>query len=333
MRAQAKVLVPEGEFPHEVAPGVYLLRMPLPFRLNHINVYILDDPEGWTLVDCGLNSPDTIAAWEQLFDTFLRGKPVVRIVVTHLHPDHIGMAQWLHEKTGAPVRMTAIELEMAHRVFNLPISDPPRIRAHYQRLGVEGKRLEAMVTQASTYRTLVKVLPAWVECLGVRDALTVGKRTWRILIGRGHSPGCACLWSSSDGILIAGDHVLPNISPNINLLSVGPVNPLDEYLTSLDVFGCLLCTLLLPAHGLPTTCFRDRVSELIDHHVQRLEHLKRICTEPRTAADCVPYLFESSLPDHQYYFAIGEAAAHLVYLAERGRLRREDDTVWRFSRP
>jgi len=132
-------------------------------------------------------------------------------------------------------------------------------------------------------------------------------------------------------MLIAGDHVLPDITSNVNLLTVGPRNPLDDYLTSLHTFRELPCRQLLPAHGAPAGRYHERIDELIEHHELRLERLRQACREqPRTAADCVPLLFKQDLPDHQYFFAIGEAAAHLVYLQEHGQLRREGEATWRF---
>jgi glyoxylase-like metal-dependent hydrolase (beta-lactamase superfamily II) len=317
--------------PSEVAQGVYLLRMPLPFRLDHINLYLLEDVDGWTVVDCGLNTPESAAVWQSVLDEFLRGKPVTRVIVTHLHPDHIGMAQWLHEHTGAPVFMTRNEWKLANDVFNLPVSNAAWIEAHYRRLGLEGESLRTTAKQASGYRRLVKVLPAQVRFLHEHETLDIGKRRWRILFGAGHSPACACLWDETDRLLIAGDHVLPTITSNINLLSVGPSNPLDDYLTSLTTFRELPCAVLLPAHGPPTAQYRERIDVLIRHHQQRLDILRSACNEPRTAADCVPMLFESQLPAHQYFFAIGESASHLVYLMEHGQLRCEGELPWRFA--
>lgn len=325
---------PVGEFgiPRELARGVYLLRMPLPFRLDHINLYLLEDPAGWTIVDCGLNTPDVMGVWESVFATYLRDKPVIRILITHLHPDHIGLANWLQKKTGAPVYMTALEWQQAYRVFNLPVADPPRIEAHYRRLGLVDGPLATMIKQAGAYRRMVKVLPEGVRFLHEHETLDIGGRRWRILLGHGHSPGCACLWDEAEQLLITGDHVLPKISSNINLLAVGPRNPLDEYLTSLSTFRSLPCSLFLPAHGVPRAKLDERIDQLLAHHAEHLERLHAACEEPRTAADCVPLLFDSDLPDHQYFFAIGESAAHLVYLTEQGRLKREGEQSWRFVR-
>lgn len=319
--------------PREVVSGVYLLRMPMPFRLDHINLYLLDDPAGWTLVDCGLNNADSRAVWESVFADFIGSKPVVRIIVTHLHPDHIGLARWLQERTQAPIYMTSPEWELATSLFHLPAVDPSCIQRHYQRLGLEGERLQQTVKQASGYGRMVQALPPYVHFLAEGDVLPIGTRRWRILIGRGHSPASACLWDDAEGVLIGGDHILPSISPNINLLAVGPSDPLHDYLTSLRAFRALAGELVLPAHGLPDSRYRGRIDDLLAHHAQHLDDLERACREPRTACDCVETMFKPNLPEHQYYFAIGESAAHLTYLVRQKRLRRADGTPWRFSHP
>lgn len=323
---------PAYGWPQELARGIYLLRMPLPFRLNHINLYLLEDDAGWTLVDCGLNAPETQAVWDRVFADFLDAKPVIRIIVTHLHPDHIGCAQWLHEKAGAPVYMTRDEWRLARQVFDLPITHPRLIEEHYRKLGLEGAELNEMIRLAARYRKLVKVLPERVAYLHEHETLDIGGRQWRILLGHGHSPACACLWDEAGHLLLVGDHVLPSISPNVNLLAVGPNNPLDDYLASLGTFRNLPCSLMMPAHGVPSARFRERIDELIQHHITRLELLQNACKlQSRTAAQCVPLLFSPERHRAQPFFALGESAAHLVYLAERGSLKKEGESVWSFA--
>jgi len=306
--------------------------MPLPFRLNHINLYLLEDPHGWTLVDCGLNTPETMSLWEGVLATFFDGKPLLRILVTHLHPDHVGLARWLSEKTGAPVFMTPLEWQLAQELFALPLADPERMEKHYRRLGLEDERLKKTIQQAGGYRRLVQALPQAVNYLYEHEVLDIGGRHWRILLGRGHSPACACLWEESEELLIVGDHVLPSITPNINLQTIGPGNPLDDFLSSLGTFRNLPCRLALPAHGAPLERFRERIDEILGHHQVRLERLQATCAQPQTAAECLPVLFGGAVPDQQYHFAIGESAAHLVYLSERGSLTRGGEELWRFVR-
>jgi glyoxylase-like metal-dependent hydrolase (beta-lactamase superfamily II) len=305
--------------------------MPLPFRLDHINLYLLEDADGWTLVDCGLNRPEVLTLWHEAISNSLNGKPITRIIVTHLHPDHIGLAHALQRLTGAPVFMSRQEWRLAQDVFHLPLTNAAWIERHYRRLGLEGDPLKTVANQAFGYRRMVKELPVDVHYLHEHEVLDIGQRRWHILFGSGHSPANICLWDESEKLLIAGDHILPSITSNINLLSVGPTNPLDEYLSSLRTFQELPCALLLPAHGLPIRHYHERIDELIRHHEQRLELLRSACREPRTAADCVPILFGGNLPEHQYFFAIGESASHLVYLSEHGNLNMQGEFPWRFS--
>lgn len=323
---------PPAGMPVKVLDGVYLLRMPMPFRLDHINLYLLEDSQGWTLVDCGLNTQETMVLWEALFTSFLHERPLTRIIVNHLHPDHIGLAEWLQRKTGASVLITQAEWKLANELFYLPQTDPSIVKRHYRSMGFQGGALDALVKHASGYRRMVKGLPQAVEIVSGGQVLTIGARSWEIRVGKGHSPECACLWNQEDRVLIAGDHVLPRISPNINMLCVGPGDPLDDYLRSLEDFHDLPCELLLPAHGLPITRFRTRVSELQDHHREQLARLEALCTRPSTVAECLPYLFDAELPDHQLYFAAGETAAHLAYLAGKGRMTRAGADLWTFQR-
>lgn len=319
--------------PSQIVDGVYLLRMPMPFRLNHINLYLIEDAHGWTIIDCGLNNDETKAVWEEVFSGFLADKPVVRIIVTHLHPDHIGLAEWLRKKTGAPVYMSELEHELAELVFNLPIDDPAHIISFYKNLGVEGARLDSLLVQSSNYRELVKTLPQEVEYLEDGDVLTIAGREWDIRIGKGHSPACVCLWSSDLAAMIVGDHILPSISPNIGLLSVGPDDPLGDYLSSLREFRSIPCQTYLPSHGFPETSYGERIDDLLSHHSTHLLNLESLLAEPHRVIDCVPHMFRSDLPDHQFYFAVGETASHLIYLESQGRLTRSgNDDVWLFSR-
>jgi len=178
--------------PIQLDEGVYQLRMPLPFRLDHINLYLLEDTSGWTLIDCGLNRPEVMELWLGLLNGFLKRKPLERIVVTHLHPDHIGLASWLQEQTGAPIYLTRGEWQLAQQVFNLPTRNAELIEAHYHRLGLQDTALQTTAKQASGYRRLVKTLPRAVRHLHEHEILNLNGRRWRILCGAGHSPACAC---------------------------------------------------------------------------------------------------------------------------------------------
>ena len=316
--------------PKEILRGVYLLRMPLPFRLDHINLYLIEDQYGWTIVDCGLNSDETVACWEGVLSGLLSTKPVQRIIVTHLHPDHIGLAAWLSSRCHAPVYMSSGEWGLARKVFDLPEKEPEKLLVHYRRMGLDGDILKSMVTQASTYRKLIKKLPDEVNLVSQGEAWTIGGRKWEVKIGRGHSPECICLWNQETKTLIAGDHVLPSISPNVSLLSVGPENPLHDYLASLNEFIALNCETYLPAHGLPCEEWGTRISDLVAHHGAQINLLGEFCQTPRSVHECAREMFGDELPPHQMYFALGEAAAHLVYMVSIGRMELQGDLPWKF---
>lgn len=322
---------PEG-VPVEVAPGIAVLRMPMPFALDHINVYLLEDTDGWIVIDTGLDWPKSKAIWQEVLASVFKRKPLKSIIVTHLHPDHIGMAAWLQETTGAPVSMTAGELAQAEALWELTEQPLERTGQHYHRFGMDKELQARMFERGPVYRRLVKHLPKNVTILGQDDVLEVQGRGWQVRIGRGHSPEHACLWSAQDRILVSGDHVLPNITPNISYLPVGSENPLNDYLLSLSDFQGMDCRMALPAHGLPFMDIDARIRSLRDHHNRLLTQIEAYCDEPRNVLDCTRHLFGQDLPDHQMGFATGEAAAHLVYLVSQGRLNIEEDDIWHFRR-
>jgi len=319
----------------EVTPGVHWLRMPLPFTLDHINLWLLADGDGWTMVDCGLNHKTTIALWEQVFAHTLRGGRIKRLVVTHYHADHVGLAGWHQRRWDAPLWMTEGEFLTAlalyyetpghHRgaMFDL-------FRAH----GLDEARIEGMKVFSGAYPRLISELPHTFRRLMPDEQLSIGGRQWRVLIGHGHAPEHASLHCENLGVLIAGDMVLPRISTNISVRPVEPEgNPLARFLESLDRFAALpQDTLVLPSHGLPFRGMRARIAHLQQHHADRLEELRAACSEPRCARELVPVLFRRALDDRAWYFAMGECIAHLNYLMHAGWLRRErgTDGVLRF---
>lgn len=229
---------PAPEQAIEVVPGVYWLRLPLPFALDHINVWLLDDGDGWVLVDTGVGLDQTREHWESLAGSVLQGRPINRIVVTHYHPDHLGQAAWLSGVHDAPVYITDGEMAMARLLHGMPDEDAgARLAELYRRHGLDPERVEALHRRGNTYRRLVPEIPAQHITLGEGDGIDIGGRRWQILVGRGHAPEHACLYSDSDEqpVLIAGDQVLPTISSNV---SVRPgaehEDPLGDFLESLE---------------------------------------------------------------------------------------------------
>jgi glyoxylase-like metal-dependent hydrolase (beta-lactamase superfamily II) len=324
----------------EVAPGVRWLRMPLPFALDHINLWLIAGQDGWTLVDTGYGDEATRTLWERHLDRSLGGRPIARIIVTHYHPDHAGNAAWLAARFGLVVHMTMSEYLTAHAVHGqtsgYALGDTLALfRTH----GMSDEHLAAMEARGNAYRRGVPDIPARFQRILPGEPLRLGPLDWRVIAGYGHSPEHAALHSGDRGILISGDMLLPRISTNV---SVWPAeafaDPLARFLASLQAFVALPDrTLVLPSHGLPFRGIAARVEALHEHHDARLAELMDAlgrAAAPLSAADIVPTLFRRELDLQQRFFALGEAIAHLNHLAATGLLARipGGDGTLRFAR-
>jgi glyoxylase-like metal-dependent hydrolase (beta-lactamase superfamily II) len=304
--------------------------MPLPFALDHINLWLLDDEverrKGYALVDCGAGTDATRAAWEQVIAGAMAGAPLLRVFATHCHPDHVGLSGWLCERFGAPFWTSAAEFGFARMMAAaLPGVDGPSAIPHFQRHGlVDAALLEQMRSRKNYYPSLVPAVPASYTRLQDGQQVAIGGRSWRVITGFGHSPEHVSLYAEEGKILISGDMVLPRISTNVSVFAVEPEgDPLTQYLTSLDKFAGLPDdTLVLPSHGKPFRGLHVRIQQLREHHVARLEEVRAACTVPRSAVDIVPLMFRRPLDAHQLSFAAGEALAHLHKLWYDGILRR-----------
>lgn len=340
-----------------VAPGVQGLRLPLPFALDHVNVWLLDEPApdgraGWALVDTGLDTPETRALWQALRAGPLAGRPLTRIVATHLHPDHLGLAHWLGEPDEVPFWISAADWLTALRLSGPGAPDAEAQVEHSRRHGVEDPAvLEGLRVRAGLYGRLVPRVPACHHRLLDGRPLALGDSAWTPIAGHGHAPEHMALFrpaqAGSPPLLIAGDMLLPRISTHVG---VGPqepeADPLALFLDSIDRFRALPeDTLVLPSHGLPfgrvdgapreVGGLHARVEALHAHHAARLAEVEAACAEaPQTAWQMVPRLFRRPLDLHQTSFALGESIAHLHRLWHAGRLRREarPDGVWTFRR-
>ena len=313
----------------EVAPGVYWLHFPLPFALDHINLWLLADGDGWTLVDTGLAGSHTREIWQSAFTRALEGKPIRRIIVTHYHPDHIGQAAWLAGQFAAPVLMTAGEWELAAQIHAASDDDTgDGFRRFFGLHGLGGDTLEHLAGRGNTYRKLIPELPPQPEIIAAGDAITINGDTWRVHIGRGHAPEHACLFREHDQVLISGDQVLPRISSNLAVRSSVPdEDPVTQFTDSLRALKAALPanTLVLPAHGKPFLGLHERVDDLCAHHDEQLDAARDACAEqPRTAYDILPVLFQRELGASQIMFAMGESIAHLNCLYAAGRVTRKD---------
>jgi len=332
---------PFAEYPDagttiEVAPGIHWLSTPLPFRLRAINLYLLEDGDGWTIVDCGYSRDDVRAQWEQIWASTLKGKPVTRLIVTHFHPDHVGNAAWLSERWNLRPQMTQAEWLTANLAEkNLNTDNIEHRHDFYIANGLDEVHQEVFRTGVIRYSNGVQLPPAY-DRLFDGDELVIGGRTWKIIVGQGHSPEHASLYSDEIGVLIAGDQLLPEITTNVSVWPGEPdADALGLFLHSLDRFETALRpdTLVLPAHRRPFRNVHTRIAELKHHHRERLDSILAVATKgPVTAGGLLTHLFPPGLDGHQIGFAMGEAVAHLNYLVNTGALRRySDGGVTRFA--
>ncbi len=329
----------------DVAPDIRWVRMPLPFALDHVNIWLMrdriDGRDGWTVVDCGVARDDTRAHWESIFASCLDGLPIVRVLVTHMHPDHVGLAHWLCERFDAPLAMTLTEY-MTARLFSEGgaqggATGGERAAAFFQRHGVGDDAALAQLRERKTYyASLVPAVPPAFDRLADGDRVRIGGREWQVIIGQGHAPEHISLYCDALGIFIAGDMVLPRISTNVSVQDFEPNgDPLRLYLESLDKYAFMPAdTLVLPSHGRPFHGLHTRIEQQRSHHADRLAEVRDACyRQPCSAADILPVMFKRKLDLHQLTFALGEALAHLHTLYFRGELSRRtgDDGVIRFS--
>lgn len=320
-----------------VAPGVHWLRMPLPFALNHINLWLLEDSGGWTIVDTGLANEATRGLWDRVLAAMPGPGPVRRILVTHFHPDHAGNAGWLCERFAAPLWITQGEYLTAHAVRAgaagfVAEATLGLFRTH----GLDEARLGQLGTRGNQYRRLVGELPTQYRRIMDGESIAIDGRSWRVIAGFGHSPEHAALHCDELGIAISGDMLLPSISTHVGVWPTDPEgDPLGWFLRSIRRFLELPAEcLVLPSHGLPFRGAHTRVAQLEEHHEARLAELLRACEEaPRSAAEVLSLIFRRPLDTQQMFFAMGEAIAHLHTLERAGRLRRArgEDGVVRFA--
>jgi glyoxylase-like metal-dependent hydrolase (beta-lactamase superfamily II) len=327
--------VPEPGGLREIVPGVYWLRMPLPMALDHINLYLLEDADGWWVVDTGIAIDPTQELWEKIFADSLSGKPVKAVVSTHYHPDHTGMAGWLCERFQAPFYMTQGEYLSGLSFSRMKKEDFSwTSRQHLQRSGYDEQQIEAARERFGGFGPYIKPMPTSYHRLVDGDSLVVNGSRWRVVVGRGHSPEHACLFNESLNILISGDQVIPRITSNVSVMGGEPeANPLKDWFQSHEHFLEVLPAdaLVLPAHNAPFHGLHFRLRHLIEHHEEHLLALEEACLEETpTAMELLPVLFKRELDQQQVGLALGECIAHLNYLHQRGQVERVEDEEGRY---
>ncbi|MGB3313871.1 MAG: MBL fold metallo-hydrolase [Albidovulum sp.] len=325
---------PEPGAAVEVAEGVLWLRLPLPMALDHVNVYALDDGDGWTLVDTGLNTRRTRAAMEAALAGPLQGRPVRRVVVTHYHPDHIGLAGWFQAQ-GAELLTTRTSWLFA-RMLTLDEQDRPAAEtlAFWRAAGMDAALYAKRAAERPfNFADTVAPLPLGYTRIQDGQALRLGGRDWRVRVGHGHAPEHATLWEEGGDLILGGDQLLPSISANLGVYATEPMaDPVTDWMASSEAFRphARAGQLVLPGHKLPFTGLPLRLTQMIENHTGALARLEAHLAEPRTAADCFPPLFKRPIGEGEYGLALVEAVAHLNHLLIAGRVVREksEDGAW-----
>jgi glyoxylase-like metal-dependent hydrolase (beta-lactamase superfamily II) len=314
-----------GETTH-ILPGLYWARMPLPFPPSHVNCWLIRDGEGWMLVDTGANVEGAMALWRNIFADVLGGLPITRVLITHFHFDHVGLAGWMCETWQAPLLMSRTEYLMARMLLSENSAGFIQQQANIGiSAGAPQNYLTYLANRRPFYREEVTGIAPSYQCLRDTDTLMIGGHAWQVRIGRGHSPEMITLHCAELNVLIGADQILPRISPYIGVVSWEPDgDPLADFLASNQSFRDLpRDTLVLPSHGDPFTGLHERIDWLDAHHAERLDTLTNALTTPMTAYEAAKVLFPRVMDDAQIGFVIGEGLAHLNRLVIAGILLRE----------
>ncbi len=318
-----------------IADGISWARIPMPGSLGHINSWLLDDGDGVAPVDTGMRLGMCAEEWKKLFAGALKDKPITRVICTHLHPDHIGLAGWLCEKSGVDLWMTRGEFLTARMLTtDAQVEVPDQVSALRRAAGWSDEEITDEKNKGwGRFRKVVYPMPIGFRRMKDGDDLDLGAHRWRVVVGSGHSPEHACLWNEKTGVLVSGDQVLPRISSNVSTNPTEPeADPLGEWLASIDKLLDVLPgdLLVCPAHGEPFTGLHTRLAALRDEHHMRLDRLEEALAAPHRAVDVFGLLFNRTIGDDHRELATGEAVAHLRYLERRGRAVRDvtDGVHW-----
>ena len=313
----------------QVADGVFWVRMPMPGRLDHINVWLLRDGDGWTIVDTGIFDESVQGHWRTIFSNYLESRPVTRVIATHLHTDHTGLAGWIAREWSCDLWMSRSDFYMCKvMAADGPKDVPDDAIRFYRRAGFNEQRLDGYRQRFGKFGASIAPLPAGYRRISDGQFLSIDGREWRALIGHGHAPEHVCLYCPELKLIIGGDQLLPRITPNVSVWPFEPMaNPLREWISSCTRFRELLAPnlLVLPAHESLYEGVHERLTALIAWHEDALEKLYDLCATPKRAVDVFPALFRSEITESSFFAATGESMAHLNCALERRMLSVEDD--------
>lgn len=337
MKPSRTLVYPCGDAPgpgsaRQVAPGVLWIRMPLPFALSHINVWAIDDGIGWAIVDTGLKTTDTTAAWRRLFAGPLSGREVTRVLATHMHPDHIGMAGWLTRKFNCRLWMTRLEYLTCRALFADTGREAPADGVgFYRKAGWNEGAIEYYRTLFGDFGKMIHPLPDSYRRLQDSESITIGDHQWTIVVGYGHSPEHACFYCKELKLLISGDQVLPGISSNVSVFPTEPdAEPLTDWIASIETLKREVPddVLVLPAHNEPFHGLHERLDSLAASHDAALTRLRTDLRQSKRVVDVFSALFGRPIASDnlgQLMLATGESNAHLNHLIARGEAVAEVD--------
>ncbi len=319
----------------EIAEGVLWARLPLPMVLDHVNVYVFDDGDSWTIVDTGFDSRKSRAIWQSLLDGPLSGKPVTRVIVTHHHPDHIGLAGWFQAEHGAELVTTRTAWLFA-RMLTLDVHAVPKSETldYWRAAGMTADIIaERSKERPFNFADMVAPMPLGFKRIKQGDHVHLGGRGWSVHIGNGHAPEHATLWCDDGDLVIGGDQLLPSISPNLGVYATEPdADPIGEWLESCERLSAFAKPgqLVLPGHKLPFIGLPKRLQQLISNHHGALERLARYLEKPHTATECFDVLFKRPIGAGEYGLALVEAMAHANHLYHLGQVTRtrDDSGAW-----
>ena len=315
--------------PEQIAEGVYWVRFPMPMSLDHINLWLLADGDGWTVVDTCLNLDSARQLWEHVFGSVMAGRPITRVICTHMHPDHVGLAGWLTERFGAELWMSREEFLMCRAMVGDTGRPAPEVALRFYRAaGYDKEQLAFYQGKFGNFGRAIYPLPESFRRLADLETITIGGRYWQVIVGSGHSPEHAALYCPALKLLISGDQVLPRITPNVSVFPTEPSgDPLAEWLSSSARIREILPddVLVLPAHEAPFYGLHVRLNQLIEAHNWDLRSLFDHLDQPRRAVDCFPPLFSREIDQDSLGLATGETMAHLNCLLGRRRITRRRD--------